>query len=216
MIYRKMQETKHPPLKTYSYVHAVNRSEVNTVISALFFSMMQSRTSSRTGRCCFHHRTHRSVCAAFKCKLYKDSTLPFCSASPGSHIHRVNIISIDQRVEFCGGSRLQIILWSSQQQRHLLPLVELLQIKNGLSIQTHAGQGLRKDNNMHTFSKKSYSRNKREISELPCPLGNCNCACSISLSSTTSYAESTSLQALLYVDCQNSLLNAETVLETRG
>lgn len=59
---------------------------------------------------------------------------------PGGHIHRINIVAINQRVELCGGWRSFIS--SGWEQGHLLTFLELLQVQNGLGVQTHTGQGL--------------------------------------------------------------------------
>lgn len=59
---------------------------------------------------------------------------------PRGDIHRINIIAVNKRVELCG--RWRSFISSRWEQGHFLAFVELLQVQNGLGVQTHTGQGL--------------------------------------------------------------------------
>lgn len=59
---------------------------------------------------------------------------------PGGYIYRINIIAINQGIELRGGWRSFIS--SRWEQGQLLTFLELLQVQNGLGVQTHTGQGL--------------------------------------------------------------------------
>ena len=69
---------------------------------------------------------------------------------PGCNIHRIHIIAVDERVELGGRCGLQVIRRPSQEKGDLLALVEFLQIEDGLGVETHAGEGLRKKKKSRT------------------------------------------------------------------
>lgn len=60
---------------------------------------------------------------------------------PGGYVHRIHVIAVNERVELGGG--WWSFVSSRWEQRQLLTFLELLQVQNGLRVQTHTGQGLR-------------------------------------------------------------------------
>lgn len=59
---------------------------------------------------------------------------------PGGHIHRINVVAINERIELCRGGRSFVTSW--RQQRQLLTFLELLQVQNWLRVHAHTGQSL--------------------------------------------------------------------------
>lgn len=83
----------------------------NVVQEAVFLNLMNQLISHLVLIYLLNTKTHPMTDIALSPALPSSAslmktTLLSISVSPGSHIHRVYIISIDQRVEFCGGSRL--------------------------------------------------------------------------------------------------------------
>lgn len=78
---------------------------------------------------------------------------------PGGYIHRIDVIAINEGVELCGG-------WGSfispgGKQGQLLTLLELLQVENGLSVQTHTGQCLKQVGVTQIYNKVLVMHRKR-------------------------------------------------------
>jgi len=60
---------------------------------------------------------------------------------PCGHVHGVYVVAVDEGVELCGGRGG--LLPRRVEERHVLTLhLELLQVEDGLGVQTHAGQSL--------------------------------------------------------------------------
>lgn len=86
---------------------------------------------------------------------------------PGGHIHRINIVAINQGVELRGGRRSFIS--SRWEQRDLLTFLELLKVQDGLGVQTHAGQCLNTCGSDINYKSCRGARQKTERCDEPLP-----------------------------------------------